>query len=91
MIIREPAALFQEKQKAIHALLLKQPQLRDKHFERFERNHLNIYGWYLLASRDKIEIEGYLYRSLLQKTPSFHNSKLSTALKSVYPHRNSRT
>lgn len=54
MIIREPAALFQEKQKAIHALLLKQPQLRDKHFERFERNHLNIYGWYLLASRDKV-------------------------------------
>ena len=66
------------------------PTLKGKYFQKFQQNHLNLYGWSLLVSREKADIEPYIFRPVLHRTPSFQNSKLNNALQG-YSRRNSQT
>jgi hypothetical protein len=91
VISQESPQSFQTKQRALLQMFQRDVSLKEKLFEKFERNHLNLYGWSLLATREKAEIQPYLLKELLSQTPSFHRSKLPGALHSKFPHRHSRT
>ena len=55
-IAKESPQLFQARQLASYEQMFRDRSLKEKYFEKFERNHLNFYGWSLLVSREKVDL-----------------------------------
>ena len=79
-IAQEDPARYQETMDIIYKQMMRHPALKQKHYQRFERNHLTLYSWFLTAEEGKQQMGKYLFAPLLQQAPNFHNQKLNSIM-----------